>query len=197
METITVSDAKARVLEAAERLFHTRGYKAITLRDIAGEVGLNHASLYHHVPGGKEALFVEVMQRAFARHQAHLDQAILEAGPNLREQLRAASRWMLSQTPIDFMRMMLADMPALGKATSKRLGRDAYEAFLRPFESAFVAAHKRGEIRMVSSPTILAGAFLSIVQSAHAAPIATDHTPLSKESMIDELIDVMLFGLSV
>ena len=54
-KTVEVSDAKARVLEAAETLFHTRGYKAITLRDIASAVGLNHASLYHHVPGGKEA----------------------------------------------------------------------------------------------------------------------------------------------
>lgn len=195
MESEYVSDAKNRVLDAAERLFHARGYKTITLRDIAGEVGLNHASLYHHVPGGKEALFVEVMQRAFARHQSHLESAIRDAGPDLRAQLRAASRWMLSQAPIDFTRMMLADMPALDAAYGRQLSHNAYEAFLRPFEAAFAAAHERGDIRMISNPITLAGAFLAIVQSAHAAPISTARTTQSKESMIDELVDVLLDGL--
>jgi AcrR family transcriptional regulator len=188
-------DSRSRVLDAAEQLFHARGYKAITLRDIAATVGLNHASLYHHVPGGKEALFVEVMQRTFARHREHLAAAIDAAGLDLRAQLRAAARWMLSQAPIDFMRMMLADMPALDARFGQQLSRDAYTAFLQPFEAAFSAAHQRGHIRMTSSPATLAGAFLAIVQSAHAAPITTHHTTQSKESMIDELIDVLLDGL--
>jgi AcrR family transcriptional regulator len=190
-----ISDAKSRVLDAAEQLFHARGYKAITLRDIAGAVGLNHASLYHHVPGGKEMLFVEVMQRTFARHRAHLETAVHDAGPDLRAQLRAAARWMLSQAPIDFMRMMLADMPALSPAAGTRLSRDAYTAFLQPLELAFTAAHARGEIRMISNPITLAGAFLAIVQNAHAAPIRPEHTSQSRADMIDELIDVLLDGL--
>ncbi|NJM41317.1 MAG: TetR/AcrR family transcriptional regulator [Anaerolineae bacterium] len=128
-KTIEVSDAKARVLEAAETLFHTRGYKAITLRDIATAVGLNHASLYHHVPGGKEALYIEVMERTFRKHQAHLEEALAQAGPDLRAQLKAASRWMLSQPPIDFTRMMLADMTAISKSASKRLSVSAFVAF--------------------------------------------------------------------
>lgn len=190
-----IRDSKSRVLDAAEQLFHARGYKAITLRDIAAAVGLNHASLYHHVPGGKEVLFVEVMQRAFARHREHLAAAITDVGPDLRAQLRAAAHWMLSQAPIDLMRIMLADMPALDEAHGRQLSRDAYTAFLQPFEAAFSAAHQRGDIRMISNPITLAGAFLSIVQSAHTAPISAAHTSQSKEDMIDELVDVLLDGL--
>ncbi|MBZ0309485.1 MAG: TetR/AcrR family transcriptional regulator, partial [Anaerolineae bacterium] len=52
----------------AEHLFAERGYTAVTLRDIAEAVGLRHASLYHHVPGGKEALFIEVTERTMKRH---------------------------------------------------------------------------------------------------------------------------------
>ncbi len=51
------TDARERVLDAAERLFAERGYASVTLRDIAAEVGIRHTSLYHHVPGGKEAIF--------------------------------------------------------------------------------------------------------------------------------------------
>ncbi len=194
-KTVEVSDAKARVLEAAETLFHTRGYKAITLRDIASAVGLNHASLYHHVPGGKEALYVEVMERTFRKHQTHLEEAMAGAGPDVRAQLQAASRWMLSQPPIDFTRMMLADMTAISKSASKRLSVTAYVAFMAPFEKAFVDAHAAGQIRMISDPRILAGSMLAIIQSVHSVPLEAQHTSASKESMVDEMVDVLLDGL--
>jgi AcrR family transcriptional regulator len=194
-KAIEISDAKARVLEAAETLFHTRGYKAITLRDIANQVGLNHASLYHHVPGGKEALYVEVMERTFRKHQSHLEEAIREAGKDLRAQLQAASRWMLSQPPIDFTRMMLSDMTAISKSASKRLSMSAYVAFMSPFEKAFLTAYQAGQIGMISDARILAGSMLAIIQSVHSVPLEPHHTSVSKQSMVDEMVDVLLDGL--
>ena len=38
-------EARERVLSVADRLFTERGYQAVTLRDIAQEVGIRHASL--------------------------------------------------------------------------------------------------------------------------------------------------------
>ena len=194
-QMVEASQAKVRVLEAAERLFHTRGYKAITLRDIAGAVGLNHASLYHHVPGGKEALYVEVMERTFRKHQSHLEEAMAQAGPDLRTELQAASRWMLSQPPIDFTRMMLADMTTISKNASRRLSHSAYAAFMAPFEKAFMGAFNAGQIRMISDPRILAGSMLAIIQSVHAVLLEAHHTHASKESMVNEMVDVLLDGL--
>jgi AcrR family transcriptional regulator len=52
-----VRDSTQRVLDVAEGLFIDRGYHAITLRDIADELGIKQASLYYHFPGGKEELF--------------------------------------------------------------------------------------------------------------------------------------------
>ena len=52
-----VRDSTQRVLDVAERLFMDRGYSAITLRDIADELGMKQASLYYHFPGGKGATF--------------------------------------------------------------------------------------------------------------------------------------------
>ena len=192
-----VSESKERVLNAAEQLFSSRGYKVVTLRDIAAAVGLNHASLYHHAPGGKETLFVEVMERSFRRHRTSIDAAIAQAGPDLKAELQAATRWMLSQPPIDFMRMLMSDMPAISKAASRRLTQAAFEAFMAPFEKSFVRAHEAGHIRMVSDPRILAGAFLAIVQNVHAVPIDPKQNPMPKASMIDEMIDVLLNGLKI
>ena len=50
------SEARERVLLVAERLFRERGYQAVTLRDIAQEVGIRHTSLYHHFPRGRNRL---------------------------------------------------------------------------------------------------------------------------------------------
>ncbi|NDJ52513.1 MAG: helix-turn-helix transcriptional regulator, partial [Chloroflexi bacterium] len=67
-----ISEARQRVLEVAERLFSTRGYKDVRLQDIAKELGIKTASLYYHAPGGKEELFVEVIERGLARHHQGL-----------------------------------------------------------------------------------------------------------------------------
>jgi AcrR family transcriptional regulator len=98
------------VLQIAERLFSERGYAAVTLRDIADELGIRQASLYYHAPDGKEELFVRVTEHSLERHRRGLEKVIVEADSNLREQLQAAARWLLSQPSID---------AAIGRARDK------------------------------------------------------------------------------
>src|SRR3712207_6832093 len=108
-ESLT-TEARERVLEAAEKLFAQKGYTAVTLRDIGAAVGIKHASLYHHVPGGKEQLFIEVTERHLQRHRAGLKATIAEAQPTIQRQLRAAADWLLSQPPMDLIRMAYSDI---------------------------------------------------------------------------------------
>ncbi|MEI6452861.1 MAG: helix-turn-helix domain-containing protein, partial [Actinomycetes bacterium] len=42
----------AAILDAAEELFHERGYGAVTVRDIAEQAGVSHA-LVHQYAGSK------------------------------------------------------------------------------------------------------------------------------------------------
>ncbi|NOK61961.1 MAG: TetR/AcrR family transcriptional regulator [Chloroflexi bacterium AL-N1] len=88
--SIDRSDARKRVLDAAKRLFSQRRYNAVTLRDIAAEVGIRHISLYYHVPGGKEALFIEVTERSLQHHYERLTHPIDRAQPNVHARLRGA-----------------------------------------------------------------------------------------------------------
>src|SRR5688500_2573667 len=124
------TEARERVLDAAEQLFAQRGYAAVTLRDIGAAVGIRHASLYHHAPGGKEALFVEVTERHLERHRAGLVSVIAAAEPDLRAQLHAAAGWLLSQPPMDLIRMTYSDMPAIAEAHAERLSWLAYGAMI-------------------------------------------------------------------
>ncbi len=86
------SSGRDRVLDEAGRLFRKRGYNAVTMRDIAVEVGIRQASLYYHFPS-KEQLFVAVTERVFEHHRIGLQQAIQNAETNLRSQLQASARW--------------------------------------------------------------------------------------------------------
>ena len=57
------------LLDAAAKLFAERGFDRTTVRDIAGEAGVNQALLFRYF-GTKEALFEAVMARGGREHLA-------------------------------------------------------------------------------------------------------------------------------
>lgn len=65
---------RARVFDAAEKVFAERGFEGATIRDIAAEAGETIGSVHHHGEG-KEALFRKVV----ARRADILSRARLEA----------------------------------------------------------------------------------------------------------------------
>ncbi|MCG8347781.1 MAG: TetR/AcrR family transcriptional regulator [Chloroflexales bacterium] len=187
--------ARQRVLDAAERLFAKKGYTAVTLRDIAAEIGIRHTSLYHHVPGGKEQLFIEVTERNLQRHYDGLTQAITNAEPHVRAQLRAVADWLLSEPPMDLIRMNYSDMPAIDPSHADRLSHQAYAAMLAPIEVALQHAQQRGEIEY-HDLGLIAGSVLGLIESLYAIPqSALDQHVHSRQEMAYELIDVLLNGL--
>jgi AcrR family transcriptional regulator len=180
------------VLTAAESLFMEHGYAAVTLRDIANALGIRQASLYYHAPGGKEDLFVTVVERALERHQAGLEAAIADAGPELRAQLNAAAAWLLSQPAMNFARMVQSDIAAVEGDARARLTERARTALLMPLQNAFMpVVQRRGE--GFTETAMLGGAFLSMVEMVHVLPDAFGGP--GKPAMIAYLVDVLLHGV--
>jgi len=186
------TEARERVLDAAERLFAKRGYAAVTLRDIAAEVGIRHTSLYHHVPGGKEELFVEVTRRNLQRHRQGLTQAIAQAEPNVRSQLYAAAEWLLSQSPMDLIRFTYSDLPSIDPVHAHHLSKMTFESMILPILAVLEQAQQRGEIEH-HNPGLIAGGLLGMIESLHAVPDAS--VERSRKIMAFTLIDAFLDGL--
>jgi AcrR family transcriptional regulator len=187
-----ISEARERVLNAAEKLFMERGYDAVKLKDIAQALGIKQASLYYHVPGGKQDLFVEVVTRSMDRHRAGMERAIAEAGDDWVQQLREAAAWLLSQPQMDLTRMIHMDMQALNPSLAHGLMDASYNAILRPVDIVFKQAARAGHLRELDY-SLLSGAFLSLIQGVHS--VREEWTDRSKYDMADELIDVMVNGL--
>lgn len=188
----TPSEARERVLDAAERLFARRGYAAVTLRDIAAEVGIRHTSLYHHVPGGKEELFMEVMERNFRRHHQGLTNAIAQARPEVQAQLYAIADWLLSQPPMDIVRLNYSDLPSIEPAHAMRLSEMALRTMILPIAEMLEQAQRRGEIQ---NPDVglVAGGLLGMIESLYAVP--TEALVQSRQELAHHLIDAFLNGL--
>ena len=62
MQDNRLSDTRARILDAAERLFMAHGYDGTSMRQITGEAGVNLAAVNYHF-GSKEALIQQVFRR--------------------------------------------------------------------------------------------------------------------------------------
>src|SRR5205814_3020201 len=57
----TISDAPARLLKAARKLFADRGLAATSIRELAQEAGVNVAAVNYHF-GDKEQLYLETLR---------------------------------------------------------------------------------------------------------------------------------------
>jgi AcrR family transcriptional regulator len=76
------------IVDAAAKVFRTKGYHAATVRDIAEEVGILKGSLYHHFES-KEALLYLVVKEPIAQMYQTIA-AIADADLSPTEKLRRA-----------------------------------------------------------------------------------------------------------
>jgi len=110
-------NSNEKILEAATRIAQAHGYRGLSVRDLADEVGIKAASLYHHFPS-KAHLAAAVAKRYWETSAATLD--ALEAShasplaslrnypQTFRQSLERDNRICLSS----FMAAELDDLPA-------------------------------------------------------------------------------------
>ncbi len=189
-----LTDAKQRVLDAAEDMFMEHGYAAITLRDLAERLDMRQASLYYHFPDGKEQLYIEMAERAFQTHSEGMRRVMVAAGDDLRGQLLAVTDWFAQHRPINVIGMMYADLPALSRERAQRLAQSAYEALFFPLRDVFVAAQQRGEVREIN-PEMLAGFFLALLDGITFSQ--TQPVTVHRGEMAEAAIDMVLYGVAV
>lgn len=61
---------KTQIIRTAARMFRERGYNAVSMRDLAEDMGIRAASLYNHITSKEEILGIIIMDvaRSFTNH---------------------------------------------------------------------------------------------------------------------------------
>jgi AcrR family transcriptional regulator len=80
-------DARARLLDAAIDHIASRGISDLSLRELAAAIGTSHRMLIHHF-GGREGLWVAVVQAVEQRQRAALASLVLEPALDLGDAMR-------------------------------------------------------------------------------------------------------------
>jgi AcrR family transcriptional regulator len=84
---------KSEVLDRLMESFRSHGYDGASLATLSERTGLGKSSLYHHFPGGKEQMAIEVL--------AHLNEALAESFRAVKAEPDAAGKLDLMLDAID------------------------------------------------------------------------------------------------
>lgn len=146
---------REQVIEAAARVFASKGYEAARLEDIAAELGILKGSLYYHAASKAELFFLVNCKRLACLIEGIEQIAVSNATPV--EKLAAAIRAHLAhldrhypESSHWFTDPLSPGSTAGQKAERRRLSR-AYEAALRRLVEAGIAA---GEFRTGLDPKV-------------------------------------------
>lgn len=77
--------ARGKLLQVAAHLFRNKGYERTTVRDLAGAVGIQSGSIFHHFKS-KEEILRAVMEETIRYNTALMRAAIADAS-NVRERV--------------------------------------------------------------------------------------------------------------
>jgi AcrR family transcriptional regulator len=92
-QEIRSAETKKNILQAAGRLFATKGYDAVTMREIAKEAGCSHTTIYIYFRD-KEVLLHQLSMPPLLSLMERIDQ-LIATQPNPEAQLKAMSLLMI------------------------------------------------------------------------------------------------------
>jgi AcrR family transcriptional regulator len=160
-----MSARREELTRAAARLFADRGYHGTSLADLAEALGIQKASLYHHIEA-KEELLWEIARTGAEAFHAALD-GVPESRPateRIRLALRAHLRVVAEQ--LDTATVFTREWRALGDEHRERFAaeRRRYEERIR---GLFREGVERGELRPDVDAATAALVFLSTANWAY------------------------------
>lgn len=143
------------IVDSVNRLLAEKGFEAMTVDEVAADVGIAKASLYKHFPS-KEQLAAAAMVRVLQRALAFLDSAALREQPRAIDRLRAVTRWALQVLLAGQMPALPAQNSTLRSALLQHRGYlDAVNEVSERLGEAIVQAQREGDIDPTLPPEVV------------------------------------------
>jgi AcrR family transcriptional regulator len=150
-----------QLLEAAAKLFRTQGYNATSTRELSEALGLQKASLYHHIRG-KEDLLFSICTVSLAHIQSAVEKAMAATPLESRLQAMIDAHLEAALTDRDMHATMLAEFGKLSadRQSEVRQERDRHAAM---FRETITEAQDKGLIRKEIPARYLTLALLNLL----------------------------------
>lgn len=182
---------KEDILSAAAQMFREKGYNAASMQDIADAVGLQKASLYHHI-SGKQEILLAILDHALDLLNADMEQVVrkdLPAERKLGEAMRAYTHRLTADA--DLAAVLLLEHRSLKPALRKKhiVRRDKFEAYWRQIIAEGV---EQGVFRLVD-PEIIGFALLGVQN--WMITWYRGNGRFSPEELADHFCDLFFYGL--
>ena len=183
--------AREEILLAAAQIFRRKGFHGASMQDIADAVGLQKATLYHHVHS-KQEILLALLDRALDLLIADMEEISAQDG-SAAEKLRRAIRSYLTRLAeqADLASVLLLEYRSLEPELRRRhiSRRDKFESIWRRL---LRQGMDRGEFRVVDER--IAGAALLGVQNWSITWFRPNGR-LSTAELADQFADLLLRGL--
>jgi TetR/AcrR family transcriptional regulator, cholesterol catabolism regulator len=176
-----------QILTVAQERFLAKGYKSVSMKEIADAVQVTQAAVYYHFPKGKEDLFTRMIQALFARLAlADQDQAT-STTQGLREHMLQLTTELLT-LPLDQLPWLLRDAKEhLKDPNNLQIVLSLHKQIKQRVMDLFQAAREAGEIRMDLSIDVLVRVYLGVLKEARNS---------KKPQEASQLVTVLLDGMA-
>jgi TetR/AcrR family transcriptional regulator, cholesterol catabolism regulator len=160
-----------QILIAAKDLFFAKGYKGVSMKEIADAVQVMPSALYYHFPKGKEDLFTKMIQTLFVDEGvAGIDQT-LSATQDVRERLMLLTSALLTIPMDERLSMLLRDAREhIKDPEHQRVILSLRDQIKQQVMGLFQAARDAGEIRPDLPVEVLVSLYLGMLREAKSLP---------------------------
>jgi len=178
------TDARAKAIATAERLFRVQGYTATGLIQILKESGAPKGSFYFHFPRGKAQLAEEAIDQYVGRRIAVLRSISSDtAGDAVKFVHQIFSAFAAEMVASDFqygclMQNLANELPALDAELTKRVARGFVDS------TAIAAEHFRGCGFSAAHASTSAAALVAAVEGARTVA-RLERTPAVFEALAE------------
>src|SRR5712691_4307581 len=176
-----------QILTAAKDLFFAKGYKGVSMKEIADAVQVTSAALYYHFPKGKEDIFAKMIQTLFVEQGvAGLDQ-VFGTTHDLRKRLNLFTDSLLTLPIDEHFAMLLRDAREYIKdPESQRIILSLRDRIKQQVMGLFQAARDAGEIRTDIPVKVLVSFYMGMLRELKS---------LQGSPQASQLVTVLLDGI--
>jgi len=177
-----------QILTAAKELFFAKGYKGVSMKEIADEVQVTPAALYYHFPKGKEDLFTKMIQTLFVDEGVAGINQILGTTHDLRERLNLLTTSLLALPIDEQFTMLLRDAKEhIKDPENQRIILSLRDRIKQQVMGLFQEAQDAGEIRTDIPVNVLVSLYMGMLRESKS---------LKGPHQVSHAVTVLLDGIS-